>query len=369
MPHAPAGHGHQVTHAVAAPVSAAAAFPNFSYHGGPVVGCPLVYASYWGSAWSTDADHVKRSQRLNQYLTDLVASKYMNVLSQYGAGAGAGTGLFVQSSVLVSPPAEDLTDSQIQKTIQACIDAGVLPEPGTPTLPVLIIYLAEGISVQSPADDIHMCEPKGDTAFGYHSFFTTTAGHSFYYAVIPALNDACLKQTCRSDTSCSLHLSETQEQRQTQVTSHEFAEMITDPELNAWFDPQASENGDICNGAAATITVGSDTWTVQRTYSKSDDIATNGTSICLAEADAPIPQLSPGPSGLAAATLRTLRPGTFDRLLPLPAIHFDLSTKTVTRDNNALLDYVAQAFAPLPHDRVAPGLGTLLRQIADTIEK
>ena len=40
-----------------------------------------------------------------------------------------------------------------------------------------------------------MCEPAGDNAFGYH-FFTTTAGHEFYYAVIPALTDTCLKESC-----------------------------------------------------------------------------------------------------------------------------------------------------------------------------
>jgi hypothetical protein len=89
--------------------------------------------------------------------------------------------------------------------------------------------------------------------------------------------------------------SSTQEQRQTQVASHEFAEMTTDPELNAWVDPKAGENGDICNGESATITVGANTWTVQRTYSKTDDMATKGQSYCLATAAAPIAPLKPGP--------------------------------------------------------------------------
>jgi hypothetical protein len=52
--------------------------------------------------------------------------------------------------------------------------------------------------------------------------------------------------------------------------------MVTDPELNAWFDSDGSENGDICNGEPGTITVGANTWTVQRMYSKSDDVASNG---------------------------------------------------------------------------------------------
>jgi hypothetical protein len=140
-----------------------------------------------------------------------------------------------------------------------------------------------------------LCEPTNDNAFGYHNFFTTTAGHKFYYAVIPALTDLCLQESCGQDTGCSLHLAQTQEQRQTQVASHEFAEMTTDPELNAWLDPQAGENGDICNGESSVITVGADSWTVQRTYSKADDMATGGQSYCLATAPAPIPPLKPGP--------------------------------------------------------------------------
>ncbi len=64
----------------------AAAHPNFSYHGGPVVTCPLVNVSLWGSAWTTDPAHLTRAGRLAQFHQDLVGSNFMNVLSQYGWG-------------------------------------------------------------------------------------------------------------------------------------------------------------------------------------------------------------------------------------------------------------------------------------------
>ena len=139
-----------------------------------------------------------------------------------------------------------------------------------------------------------MCEPTGDNAFGYHFFFTTAEGNSCYYSVIPSLDDTCLINTGCSGGGCSLSLSQTQEQRRTQVTSHEFAEMATDPAFpSGWFGPASDENGDICNGEADSITVGANTWDVQRTYSKTDDIATNGASFCLTTAPNPIPKLSP----------------------------------------------------------------------------
>ncbi len=264
-------------------------YPNFAYHGGPVIAAPEVRTSFWGALWS-DAVHQARAVRLSQFNSDLLASGFMNVLSQYGVEAGH----FAGQSFIANVP-NTLTDPLIRSTIQSAIDGGVLPEPGEPSNMSLIIYLDENIGINDPSDQLVLCEPANDNAFGYHDFFTTTAGHKFYYAVIPALTDACLTESCGQDTGCSLHLAQTQEQRQTQVASHEFAEMTTDPELNAWLDPKAGENGDICNGESATITVGANTWTVQRTYSKTDDVASGGQSYCVATAPAPIPPLKPGP--------------------------------------------------------------------------
>jgi hypothetical protein len=370
VPYRPAARGVKAAREIGGPVAAAAAFPNFGYNGGPVVPCAKLFSSFWGDAWLNDPDHIGRAGLLNQFLKDIVASEYMNVLSQYGAGFGAGSGLFVQAS-FVHNISGNITDAAIRSTIQSCIDAGAIPEPGDPSNTCLVIYLAEGIGVGKPGDDIVICEATSDTAFGYHNFFTTTAGHQCYYAVIPAVDDACLTESCSSDAGCSLHLSETQEQRQTQVTSHEFAEMVTDPELNAWFDTSTgAENGDICNGQADTITVGPNTWTVQRTYSKTDDVSTSGATICRATAPQPIPALTPGPSGLAVATARgAMRAGSFERLLPLPTVTFDAQAKSVTMDEESVRRYADQLFAPLHRQQLTPNLSELLCRVANALRK
>jgi hypothetical protein len=369
-PHKPASQGLEPAREVGGPIPAAAAFPNFTYNGGPVVHCAKLFASFWGDAWLTDPAHLQRAGRLSQFLKDLVASQYMNILSQYGAGFGAGAGLFMQAS-FVHNITGDITDASIQQTIQSCIDADVIPEPGDPSNTCVIIYLAEGIGVGNPGDPIVMCEATSDTAFGYHNFFTTSAAHKCYYAVIPGLDDTCLTESCPSDAGCSLHLSETQEQRQTQVTSHEFAEMITDPELNAWFDTSSgAEIGDICNGQADTIAVGPNIWTVQREYSKTDDISTNGATICLTTAPNPIPPLTPGPSGLGAATARqVMRPGSFERLLPLPAVQFDVGGNQVTMEDSEVQEYADRMFAPLRYQDVAPNVSQFLRRVTEVINK
>jgi hypothetical protein len=276
---------------VAAPAAAAVA-ADFGYQGGPIIAEPQVYASFWGSRWS-DMSHAPRRANLIQFLQDLLASDYMNILSQYGVGQGAGNaGTWVAATDLASVSGQ-LTDADIHTQIQSMIDASKLPEPGSPSNIALLIFLDESIEINDSGMGIVMCEPQGDTAFGYHFFFTTTAGHPFYYSVIPALDDACLTESCPQDNACSLHLAETQEQRQTQVASHEFSEMVTDPEGNGWLDSSnGEENGDLCNGQSGTITVDGRSWTVQLMYSKTDDDA--GSPACILGPPQPIPSLLPG---------------------------------------------------------------------------
>src|SRR5262245_31011790 len=162
------------------PTIAAAANPGFRWHGGPIVSRPQVFSSFWGQTWSKPANK-QRADRLNQYLKDLLKSKYMNILTQYGIG-GIGAGTFVKSSFIENVPSV-LTDTRIQQIIQTGIDNGVFPEPADPTNNVLIIFLGEGIGINEPAQQLILCQPAHDTAFGYHSFFKTKAKHPFYYSM------------------------------------------------------------------------------------------------------------------------------------------------------------------------------------------
>jgi len=364
--------GHQTREAAGIGPNAGPTSPihgDFVYNGGAVITCPLIYASFWGNRWLADAAHLTAAARLTQFLTDLVASKYMNVLAQYGVGSGVGSGLFIQASFIQNVPL-NLTDNNIHTILQTAINNGVIPEPPQNNRThVQIIYLDETIAVNDPNLGIVMCEPSGDNAFGYHFDFTTAAGNEFYYAVIPALTDACLTNSCGGG-GCSLHLSQTQEQRRTQVTSHEFAEMVTDPKFKkGWWGPSSDENGDICNGEADSITVGPNTWDVQRQYSKFDDINTNGATFCITEAPNPIPKLSPGPSGLSAAMASARRMGNYQSFLPLATSHFDLKTNKFSLDESEVQRYVTRLFAPLRHENVFADLPAILRSVADTLEK
>src|SRR5947209_5533155 len=98
------------------PQAAAGTFPEFDFHGGPVVTFPQVYTSFWGQMWSTDPNYQQRAVNLSQFHKDLLNNEFMNVLSQYGVGNGIGSGAFIQSS-FVNNISGDLTDADIRNTI------------------------------------------------------------------------------------------------------------------------------------------------------------------------------------------------------------------------------------------------------------
>ena len=227
---------------------------SFSNNGGPVLQSPKVRAVYWGGLWG-DSTHISESTRLSLFLQDLLNSSLMNLLSQYGVGAGSYIGQVQDSSVSGS-----FTDSEIQKQLQKYYDSGFLPEPDGSTLNV--IFLDENLAVNDPGAGLVLCEPSGDTAFGYHNFFITSKGNPAYYAIIPALTDACLAASCGGNSGCTLSLGDTQEQRRTEVTTHEFCEACSDPQLNAWTDSSGNEIGDVCT-AKQDITVNGRVWRVQ----------------------------------------------------------------------------------------------------------
>jgi hypothetical protein len=156
------------------------------------------------------------------------------------AAAGVQHPKFIGETSVASV-ASELSDDDIHGVIQSAIDQGAIAEPG--------------------AND-----------------------------ALVGLNDDCIRNTCPDPNACSLSLNETREQRQTQVTSHEVSEMVTDPKLTAWFDDNGgAENGDICNGEAGPITVGPNTWTVQKMYSKFDDVKTKGGTVCVIAPKKPLP--------------------------------------------------------------------------------
>ena len=124
----------------------------------------------------------------------------MNVLSQYGAGGGAGlTGTFVQAHNL-AVTSTGFTVADVQNWIQILIDFGDMPDASRASSAgkvCTVVFLDDTIQINDPgfnggADGgIVMCEPGSDSAFGFHWAFTTTSGNQMYFAVVGACDDTC----------------------------------------------------------------------------------------------------------------------------------------------------------------------------------
>jgi hypothetical protein len=264
-------------------------FPDFIYNGGPVINTPQVYALFVGD-WSSTSNQ-SRANRLQQFITDFLNSRYMNILSQYGCGTSGN----LVNSVFISSSDHDLSTSDIHNIIQTAINNNQIPEP-TNLSNCCILFLDDATGVNDATAGAVMCEATSDNAFGYHHFFTTTAGNVCPFAVVPGLDDTCLTNSCSVDSGCSLHLAQSREARQTQVASHELSEMFSDPQVLSnfgWNSASQGENGDICNGNSGTITVGANTWTVQLMYSKWHDMQTSGGTTCVSDVPNPLPSLLP----------------------------------------------------------------------------
>src|SRR5580765_2078991 len=91
-----------------AAASGTGSFGDFLYRGGPIINTPQVYALFVGD-WSSAANQA-RANRLSQFVVDLMNSRYMNILSQYGCGT---TGTLV-NRVFVTTPDNDLSQAEIE---------------------------------------------------------------------------------------------------------------------------------------------------------------------------------------------------------------------------------------------------------------
>jgi hypothetical protein len=218
-----------VAHGVS-PVAGAAP-PSLTNHTGPVLGAVEVVPIYWGAAWA-NSTNAKVAAQLDQYFDFILASSYIDLLSQYGtASTPIGHGRRVRSvrasssePGTVTSGGRQVTDAQIQTAVQGWVADGTVPATTANTL--YFVYLPPGV-VSVMSDGSQSC-----AAFcGYHN-----AVGNVYYAVIPyATCNGCVFAGAFLDTL-------------TEVSSHELAEAITDPALNAWWDPNTgNEIGDICN--------------------------------------------------------------------------------------------------------------------------
>lgn len=207
---------------------------NLSYHGGPVMAQTTnIFAIFWEPSGSVVSSTY--SSLIQRFFSDAHGSVYYQILQQYHQSNGSGpvtatlAGTFVDTHAYPSNP---IFDSDIQNEVTSAQKAKGWTSS---TNNIFFVFTARN---ENECFDTTQSQCTFTTFCGYHNFFNTNT----IYAYIPYTGTnlaACgAPRTPNNDIDADSSIN---------VSSHELAEAVTDPLLNAWFDASGNEIGDKCN--------------------------------------------------------------------------------------------------------------------------
>jgi hypothetical protein len=233
---------------------------GIGYHGGPVLlGAINVYYIWYGN-WSGD-------NTPNLILTNLVnsigGSPYFNINTTYYDGAGNHvTGLvhYVTSTNDNYSLGTTLSDANIQTIVATALSNKTLP------------YDPNGAYFVLTSQDVAESSGFCTQYCGWHTY-GTIAGTNIKYAFVgnaARCPSACEAQTTSPNGNAGADA-------MASVIAHELEEMVTDPNLNAWYDTRGAENADKCawtfgttspaaNGSKYNISLNSYQYLIQQNW-------------------------------------------------------------------------------------------------------
>jgi hypothetical protein len=196
--------------------------PNMTYHGGPVqIGTTEVHPIFWGTSWQGyTGDEING---IDTFYASVGGSSYAGTNTEYTNSSGAH----------VSPLVHE-------NTIRVDNDAAPSGPPSTNAI------LAE-VAKEFPTPDagayypVYIDQPRGNAGYcAWHSSGTingTPVQFAFFFKLDG--DPGCDPGAPYYDHSQGLAALGN-------VSGHELSEMLTDPQLNAWFDSSGNENADKC---------------------------------------------------------------------------------------------------------------------------
>lgn len=234
------------------------------YNGGPVQSAPRLHLVLWGD-WSNGDPYGEASQ-LDGFLRGVGGSNWAAVMTQYQNDCVVGTYSCPLNVSGFTNPADEY--------VGAWNDTS--PVPDTPTV-ADIDAEAQRAAAQIGDTDLNaqyiIALPsghgdgdfvtKGGGACAWHNDASTGASTWISVTDLPYMPDA--GQACGNYSVNNSILDGA-----TIVESHEYAESVTDPGLNAWFDSAGGtgENGDKCAWVSqANTDFATGTYPVQPTWS------------------------------------------------------------------------------------------------------
>jgi len=220
-----------------------------SYHGGPIrTGGTAVHAIFWGNSWNSNPGD--KITGVDAFYTGVGGTSYAGTNTEYTNSGGA----HVSSAVSYSG---HIVDS-------------IAAPSGAPSTSAVLAEVAHATNNNVTTGDyypVYSDQPRGNAGYcAWHSS-GSIGGHQIQFGFFFKLDG---DPGC--DPGSSLDAKTSVSQGMTalgNVTGHELSEMLTDPQLNAWYDRQGAENADKCawKFSGKTLTFGGQKWIVQGNFS------------------------------------------------------------------------------------------------------
>jgi serine protease len=238
----------------------AASTNNLIYHDGPIQKTPKVYVDFW--CWG-GSDPSGEGPYLTKFFQGIGGTAWANIQTQYYETArgnitnpaGQLAGVWSDNSCLAPP----VPDAQIAgEAVAASAHFGYSPDAD---------YV-----IATP--HLHNDAEFGVEYCAWHGTTTDSLGRTVAFTDLPYVPDAqagaCGQNFVNPGNAGLLD-------GVSIVGGHEYAEAITDPHVDAWYDSSGSETGDKCAwiapgspGGAADIALATGTFAVQSLWSNAN---------------------------------------------------------------------------------------------------
>jgi hypothetical protein len=225
------------------------------WHNGPVMHSTTVVPVYWGTRWSSSSFVGDKVSGLGTLYRGIGNTAYLRTNGEYSDASG-NVGLGVSAS-------SNLTDT-------SATPSGA---PSTGQVLAEVAKMTNNHPVANAYYPVYSDQPRGNARYcAWHSSGTIAGirvqfGFFFNLDGDPGCDPGSPSSLGHSQGLAAL----------ANVSGHELSEMLTDPQLNAWYDQKGAENSDKCawtfNG---TVSIGGQNWKIQGNWSNAAAAAGTG---------------------------------------------------------------------------------------------
>ncbi|HSB39695.1 MAG TPA: hypothetical protein VLD13_11450 [Gaiellaceae bacterium] len=226
------------------------------WHNGPVMHSTTVVPIYWGTSWGNSSFVSDKVSGLDTLYSRVGGTGYARTNGEYTDGAGNVNTTNISKSA-------NLTD----------LSATPSGAPSTSQVLAEVARMTNNRPVANAYYPVYSDQPRGSAGYcAWHSTGTINGvrvqfGFFFNLDGDPGCDPQSPPGLGHSQGLAAL----------ANVSGHELSEMLTDPQLNAWYDQKGAENSDKCAWTFdGTVSIGGQDWKIQGNWSNAAATARTG---------------------------------------------------------------------------------------------